>query len=141
MGLPSSLRAADPAPDHERLGNCGKLNEDLPPAGQPPSGALARNKHQILVHTLRTIFRRCMRRGVVTKKVCPGFQVWGGAKKSIQQRHSNNQSNTQSKSKSKSKSYDTCTACVSVNVGIRRVWRDCDGCEIDRQASPTSCSG
>ena len=84
-------------------GNCGKLNEDLPPAGQPPSGALARNKHQILVHTLRTIFRRCMRRGVVTKKVCPGFQVWGGAKKSIQQRHSNNQSNTQSKSKIKIK--------------------------------------
>ena len=76
MGLPSSLRAADPAPDHERLGNCGKLNEDLPPAGQPPSGALARNKHQILVHTLRTIFHRCMRRGLVTKKVCPGFQVW-----------------------------------------------------------------
>ena len=33
---------------------CGKLNEGLPPAGQSPSGALARNKHQILVHTLRT---------------------------------------------------------------------------------------
>ena len=47
---------------------CGKLNEGLPPAGQSPSGALARNKHQILVHTLRTILHRCMRRGVVTKK-------------------------------------------------------------------------
>ena len=52
---------------------CGKLNEGLPPAGQSPSGALARNKHQILVHTLRTILHRCMRRGVVTKKKCPGL--------------------------------------------------------------------
>ena len=55
---------------------CGKLNEDLPPAGQSPSGALARNTHQILVHTLWTILHRCMRRGVVTKKVCPGLRVW-----------------------------------------------------------------
>ena len=86
------LKGCGPCSCSMKPGNCGKLNEDLPPAGQPPSGALARNKHQILVHTLRTIFRRCMRRGVVTKKVCPGFQVWGGAKKSIQQRHSNNQS-------------------------------------------------
>ena len=44
------------------LRKCGKLNEGLPPAGQSPSGALARNKHQILVHTLRTILHRCMRR-------------------------------------------------------------------------------
>ena len=40
-----------------------KLNEGLPPAGQSPSDALARNKHQILVHNLRTILHRCMRRG------------------------------------------------------------------------------
>ena len=44
---------------------CGKLNEGLPPAGQSPSDALARNKHQILVHTLRTILHRCMRRGLL----------------------------------------------------------------------------
>lgn len=33
---------------------CGKLlNKDLPPADRSPSDTLARNKHQILVHTCR----------------------------------------------------------------------------------------
>ena len=53
------------------------------------------------MHTLRTILHRCMRRGVVTKKKCPGLSKYCEMRKSIQQRHSNNQSNTQSKSKSK----------------------------------------
>ena len=62
------------APDCSVSRKCGKLNEDLPPAGQSPSGALTRNTHQILVHTLWTNLHRCMRRGVVTKKVCPGLE-------------------------------------------------------------------
>ena len=37
-------------------------------ADQSPSGALARNTHQILLHTLWTILHRCRRRGVVTKE-------------------------------------------------------------------------
>ena len=77
---------------------CGKLNEGLPPAGQSSSDALARNKHQILVHTLLTILHRCMRRGVVTKKKWPGLFV--RCEKHPETALSK-QSNTQSKSKSK----------------------------------------
>ena len=42
------------------VGKFSKLNEDLPLAGQSPPGALARNTHQNLMHTLRTILHRCI---------------------------------------------------------------------------------
>ena len=76
---------------------CSKLNEGLPPAGQSLSDALARNTHQVLVHTCGQSSTYVHGRGM-TKKV---FRVVGPESgegknaRSFQKRHSmNNQNNT-----------------------------------------------